>query len=490
MSKVKFFSLVVPLLLLVGAARADVLVFPDVEATEKALRHNTWMTDEGIVSRLLAQVACQSSVGKSVMSKYPKLYQSDGACVDLFLARNSIQSTMISVDEYRAKAKGGWWLPTNSDVTSNGEEVQAISKQLATTQQRVDKLEKGDQAAVQALKGEVKSQVAAVKQQADVAKAQSAQAQAAVTKLDTKLKGVNRQLEELAPLTTSVADTKTQIDKLNERLGGVESNMTGLTGMVGALTDVVGETNGRWWVSALVIALFTSVGFIALGLWQRRQGQSIKDIQAQNKNLGTETFNLKQIVTGSIFDNGEVGGLMKTTNNLIEGQERTDVKLKEHEAVQQGLAEQQQQLSQQVEQLTEQQRLLDGEVNRLRKHEAQTTDLLVQVAETANDALALAASASSVEFDPANPSLDVLETLPIGKEHVVVWKGRYSNGHFAVEIWKEETTPDGQVETNVVRNAKTGQKSKPMALKRLRQRVEAAVVDGRVPVIKLLANVA
>lgn len=488
MSKViKFFSLAVPLLLLVGTVQADVRVYADIEATEKALRHNNWMTDKGVDSHLLAQVTCQSNIGKEVIAKHSQLYSGDGACIDHFLKRNGINTDMITPEQFRVKGNvAGWWLPTTPVETVSGTEVPAITQQLTDTQRRVDMLEKSGQTAVQTLKG-VESKVAVVKRQAEVAQARSARVETAVNKLDSTLKGVNQQLGELAPLVSSVEDTKTQVANINERLGGFESNAEDLTGTVNTLTEAIDKINGRWLTTVLVIALLTGVGFVVLGLRLRRQTVSVNAVKTQAEDLTKETLSLKQIITGSINDDGEVGGLMKTANNLIEGQERTDSMMTEHGAAQQDLAEKQQQLSQQVEQLTEQQRLLDNEVDELRKRDARTTNLLVQVAETAEDAHALAVTAFSVKFDQSNPGLDMLEALPIGRKYAAVWKGEYNNGRFAVEIWKEETTPKGLVETNVVRSASTGQLSMPIALKRLRQRIEVAVVDGRVPVIKLLS---
>lgn len=480
MSKVmKLFSLAVPLLLLVGAARADVLVFPDIEATEKALRHNTWMTDDGVQSRLLAQVACQNNIGKSVMSKYPKLYQSDGACVDLFLARNNIRSAVITPEEFRAKAKGGWWLPTNSDVAGNGDEVQGLSKQLVATQQRVGKLEEGGQAAVQSLKGEMDGQLAAVKRQVADAKAKSANAQTAINNLKGELDGVKGKLAGVTTLNHRINETDGQISGINQQVSGLKDEVGGLSDKVDAMKvaslpigymatkytfgDGVAESyaNHRGLVYTAFVMLFIGVA-IVLPHWLQRQTN--RKVARHERQQDRRLTDLDGVVFG--FDDNQ-GGLLSTTNRLHGGQIRLDNQVKD--------------LTKTVE---EQGR----KMQELQTTQARTAKVLTRVAETANDALSLATASAEVVFDPANPGLEVLEQLPVGREHSVAWKGTFDKSHFVIDIWKEPTTPKGQVQTNIVRNSQSGQLSEPMALKRLRQRVTAAVIDGRVPLIMLVES--
>lgn len=476
MSKVmKFFSLAVSLLLLVGAARADVLVFPDIEATEKALRHNTWMTDDGVQSRLLAQVACQNNIGKSVMSKYPKLYQSDGACVDLFLARNNIRSAVITPEEFRAKAKGGWWLPTNSDVVGNGDEVQGLSKQLVATQQRVGKLEEGGQAAVQSLKGEMDGQLAAVNRQVADAKAKSANAQTAVNNLKGELDGVKGKLAGVTTLNHRINETEGQIAGFNQQVSGLKDEMGGLSDKVDAMKvaslpigymatkytfgDGVAESyaNHRGLVYTAFVMLFIGMAIL---LPQHIKNRKVKE------RLGKQDRRLTDIEVDMYGLEGDQG-LMMTVSKLNGGQVRLDNQVKD--------------LTKTVE---EQGR----KMQELQTTQARTAKVLTRVAETANDALSLATASAEVVFDPANPGLEVLEQLPVGREHSVAWKGTFDKSHFVIDIWKESTTPEGQVQTNIVRNSQSGQLSEPMALKRLKQRVTAAVIDSRVPLIMLVES--
>lgn len=79
-----------------------------------------------------------------------------------------------------------------------------------------------------------------------------------------------------------------------------------------------------------------------------------------------------------------------------------------------------------------------------------------------------------------NASIEALAALPVGPAHAVFWYGTVGSRRFVVKIWKDETTPAGSVETDIVRNAQSGQRANAMALKRLEQRIKTAALDGRV----------
>ncbi len=94
------------------------------------------------------------------------------------------------------------------------------------------------------------------------------------------------------------------------------------------------------------------------------------------------------------------------------------------------------------------------------------------------------AELSDVQFAPDNVGLMELELLSYGREYAVSWKGRCGEDVFVVNIWKDITTPEGQVQTDIVRNMKSKQLSEPVALKRLTRRIEVAVRDGRIKLIR------
>lgn len=427
--KVKVFTAV--LAVMAGTAMADVRIFQDSEAVESALRHNGWMKDEGTPSRLLARVACQGETGKKV----------EGDCEERFLKRNGIEAAVVAPEEFRTKAKGeGWWIPTGT-APGAGEQAE---KDLAHMQQRVSEMEKKSQASEKALRAEM----SALKRQTKAAQAGAVKSEGTIAELGTRLESLEGSVwREVSELTSNAEET-------NRRLSGAVGETAALSSVVAALTTSDRQANNLLWTAMLSISGLIGGCLLLVGYLQHRRLSGLKE----------EIGSVKTIVGDPIEGEGLVG----ITNTLTDSAISANVRLMEAE-------KQRQQFRMELQMLSDEQCRLGGEVDQLRQE--------------ADDVLALS-DGEGVKFDLTNPSTDTLEQLQLGRQHAVKWTGRYENGHFTVEIWREETTPAGQVETNVIRSVATGQRSGPMSLKRLRQRLVAAVIDGRVPTVKLLSSVA
>lgn len=106
----------------------------------------------------------------------------------------------------------------------------------------------------------------------------------------------------------------------------------------------------------------------------------------------------------------------------------------------------------------------------------------VHMAEDALDVAAHNPADEMPKWNSSNLTIDMLANLTEGKEYAVEWKGTYKKRPFVIKIWREQHTPKGQVQTDVVRNEVSGQETgEAFALKRLKLRLENAVMNGRVP---------
>jgi vacuolar-type H+-ATPase subunit I/STV1 len=302
----------------------------------------------------------------------------------------------------------------------------ALAKQLTTMQQQV---EKGGQS-VQSLQ----EQITTFKRQLGTVNTAGVAIQKSVRDLMAGLQALRDEGLTEKRMKEINARVDVNLAGLTGRVERTENAMQGLSDKVDAMEEMASPK--RSLVYLALFALFTGVTIVVLQ-WRQRQVNQQVDIKFERVDkLDRKVGDLQRLVRGIDGKGGLVGDLANTNS-------RVD-----------GLA----------------------------------SDVL-----EVQDNLAIIGATAAVEFDSGNPGLEELETLPVGDEHAVFWKGRiatedgHADVHFMVKIWREETTPAGQVQTNVVRNADSGQQAEPIALKRLKKRIEAAVLDGRVPTFKLAA---
>ncbi len=421
----------------------------------------------------------------------PKGAEKEDVYVRSWLRANGLRSGMSSAEEFRqfVAKNGELRLLTEADLGTNGTngnsapkvvvstteadvaKLSALAGQLATMQQQVEK----SGHAVSSLKGDLK----AFERKVASVNTGSAEARQAVKEL-------KKGLEQLSSgeLTTKMANDINRkvgghLNSLVKRVDGMEGRIADLSDKVDSMEMVslpigymaVKHTFGegvatsyaenRGWVYTALIAMV--LGLIVLP--QRRKNRVV------NGRVDKHSGRIAE-VERTLYGFEDNRGLIDTTSRLNGGQVRLDNKLEA--------------LAKQVEEQDEQVKLLWAGQIRTNGLVRQQNKKLGQLEEEFQDVLTLDATSVKVEFDSGNPGLEVLETLPTGSEHAVFWKGKAHDGHFTVKIWREDSTPAGLVQTNIVRNADSGQLAEPIALKRLQKRIEAAVIDGRVPVVKLL----
>jgi hypothetical protein len=432
----------------------------------------------------------------------PKGAEKEDVYSKSWLRANGLRSGMSSAEEFRlfVAKNGELRLLTETDlgngnsapkvVTSTTEadvaKVTALATQLTALQQRVEKSEKGGQVAAS-----LKSDLAALERKLNTANAGSVEAKRAVKELKAGLQALRS-----GELTSKMANdinrkVGVHLNSLTKRVVEVEEGLADVSNKVDAMQmgsvpvgymavkHTFGEeaatsyANNRGWVYTALIMLLAGVMAMFVQLPQRRKNREV------GKRLDRHSGRIAE-VERALYGFDDNRGLIESTSRLVGGQVRLDNKLSD---LTKQVEEQEQKFDEQVKLLWAGQIRTNGQIR-------QQKNKLGQLEEEVQDVLTLSSASVAVEFDSGNPGLEVLETLPAGSEHAVFWKGTRDEGHFTVKIWREDTTPVGLVETNIVRNADSGQLAEPIALKRLKKRIEAAVIDGRIPVVKLLTIVA
>jgi len=97
---------------------------------------------------------------------------------------------------------------------------------------------------------------------------------------------------------------------------------------------------------------------------------------------------------------------------------------------------------------------------------------------------------ADITWNQSNPSLEQLADLSGGRNDFVVWAFRRGRKAYRVKLWREDTTPEGQVCTNIVRNVQSDTLADPIAIKRLKLKIAEAVTTGRISPVKPKASAA
>lgn len=470
------------------------LTDPDVQASE--------MVVDDLVNHLaVAEWVYQEAKSRNAV---PKGAEDQSIYIQHWMRVNKLRPGLSSQEEFNKMVGGGFRFLTEADlpqaapapasklvadvVSADVAKVQALMTQLSAMQQKVEKLEKAGQSA-----DSLKSDLKAFARKVDSVNTGSAEARQAVRELKKGLEqlrsgelttqmvnDINRKVGgHLNDLVTRVGVVEGQLTKLSEKVDAME--MVSFPIGYGVVAAAFGEGSAkqyadhRGWVYLALVALLVASSVVLAQLPQRRNNRAVGErVDGVSSRLSTVERELHGVdgeggLSGALahYKNGQIKNAMEMVGlkgELAEQASRLDEVCGKLESLQGGLIRTNGLVRQQGKQLNEQLNVLVEDVQDIQS-----------------------LTFSEVQFDSGNPGLEVLEALPVGGEHALFWKGRTSSGHFTVKIWREDSTPAGLVETNIVRNAESGQLAEPIALKRLKKRIEAAVIDGRIPVVKMLA---
>jgi hypothetical protein len=87
---------------------------------------------------------------------------------------------------------------------------------------------------------------------------------------------------------------------------------------------------------------------------------------------------------------------------------------------------------------------------------------------------------SKIVWDDKNASLEVLAELSGGRTGSVVWVFTYENEAYKISFWRNADALKDQVRTDILRDAKYEELVGPIAIKRLKVKIAAALRDGRI----------
>jgi predicted nuclease with TOPRIM domain len=461
----KILSLFVTLLLLVGGAGAAETRIWEKASTSgfpsfyKGMETNGWTSADGIKVEGLTIVAFEHAKKQGLASDGER-----DTFAQLFRQRNKLGGEYITTEQFIATGKDvGFFVGSLTDMRQalgvGGVAVSAApavapvaapNENLKRLEQEVLALNKKggkSTAEIAMLRSKLDELNAAVLAERNRNAALTAASKKQLAEVNASVDGrVKTAVEEgIAPLQTATAAAAEQITALQKRFQPLEQLGMQFSGLVSAVNSLTTFT--------MVGFGLTLLAFASLAYWQRKVSKGVK-AQAIVLRQTTETV---ERLGKEVADNRSQQKLDQTFNA---------VHLKE-------LAEKDDELEAKVKAALFGQARLNEKVRNLAE---EVTELQAGVPET-----------SGVQFAPENLGVDELAELPVGREHAASWLGHFDGKCFTVKIWREENTPAGLVQTNIVRNQGSAQLAEPLALKRLKARVVAAVLDGRVPLIARLS---
>jgi chaperonin cofactor prefoldin len=472
----KFLSLFVTLLLLVGGAGAAETRIWEKAASSgfpsfyKGMETNGWTAPNGISVEGLTIVAFEHAKKQSLANDAEW-----GAFAQLFRQRNKLSGEYITTEQFIATGKDvGFFVgsltdmrqalgsggvavsaaPAVAPVTAPNENLRRLEQEVLTLNKKEGKSAQ-EIAMLRSKLDELNAAVLAERNRNAALTAASKKQLAAVeASVDSRVKTAVK--ESVAPLQATTATAVKQIEELQKRFQPLEQLGAQFGGLVSAVNSLTTFT--------MVGFALTLLAFASLAYWQRKMSKGVK---AQAIIL-TQTTQAVEKLGKEVASN------------------RSELRLEQ--AIQGGrLNELSENLCTHLKELTEKDDELETKVKVSLYGQARLNEKVRNLAEEVTELQAGVPETSGVQFAPENLGVDELAELPIGREHAASWLGQYDGKCFTVKIWREANTPVGLVQTNIVRNQGSAQTVEPLALKRLKARVVAAVLDGRVPLIARLS---
>jgi len=467
----KILSLFVTLLLLVGggANAAETRIWEKASTSGfpsfyKGMETNGWTSAEGIKVDALTFLAFEHAKKQGLTNDAEK-----GAFEQLFRQRNKLGGEYITTEQFIATGKDvGFFVGSLTDMRQalGGVAVSAAPAvaPVAVSNENLRRLE-AEVLALNNKEGKSTAEIAMLRSKLDELNAAvlaernrnaalTAAGKKQLAAVEASVDGrVKTAVEEgIAPLQTATAAAAEQITALQKRFQPLEQLGMQFSGLVSAVNSLTTFT--------MVGFGLTLLTFASLAYWQRKVSKGVKaqaiiltqTTQAVEKLGKKVSDNRSELRLEQSLQGGKLNALATKVNEFAEKDDELEAKVK---AALFGQAR-----------LNEKVRALGKEV----------TELQAGVPET-----------SGVQFAPENLGVDELAELPMGRAHAATWLGHFDGKCFTVKIWREENTPAGLVQTNIVRNQGSAQLAEPLALKRLKARVVAAVLDGRVPLIARLS---
>lgn len=455
----KILSLFAALLLLVGggANAAETRIWEKAASSGfpsfyKGMESNGWTSADGIKVDALTFLAFQHAKKQGLASDGER-----DTFAQLFRQRNKLGGEYITPEQFIATGKDvGFFVgsltdmrqalgaggvavsaaPAVAPVTAPNENLRRLEQEVLT----LNKKEGKSAQEIATLRSKLDELNAAVLAERNRNAALTAAGKKQLAEVTASVDGrVKTAVEEgIAPLQATTATAVKQIEELQKRFQPLEQLGAQFGGLVAAVNSLTTFT--------MVGFALTLLAFASLAYWQRKVSKGVK-AQAIVLRQTTETVeklgkevanNRSELRLEQSLQGGKLNELEAKVKAALFGQARLNEKVR-------NLAE-------------------------------EVTELQAGVPET-----------SGVQFAPENLGVDELAELPVGREHAASWLGHFDGKCFTVKIWREENTPAGLVQTNIVRNQGSAQLAEPLALKRLKARVVAAVLDGRVPLIARLS---
>lgn len=466
-------SLFAALLLLVGggANAAETRIWEKAASSGfpsfyKGMETNGWTAPNGISVEGLTIVAFEHAKKQGLTNDAEK-----GAFEQLFRQRNKLGGEYITPEQFIATGKDvGFFVGSLTDMRqalgAGGVAVSAAPavapvavpnenlRRLEAEVLALNRKEGKSTAEIAMLRGKLDELNAAVLAERNRNAALTAAGKKQLAEVTASVDGRVKTAvaESVAPLQTATAAATEQILALQKRFQPLEQLGAQFGGLVSAVNSLTTFT--------MVGFGLTLLAFASLAYWQRKVSKGVKAqaiILTQTtqvvEKLGKEVANNRsELRLEQSLQGGKLNELATKVNEFAEKDGELEAKVK---AALFGQAR----LNEKVRNLAE-----------------EVTELQAGVPET-----------SGVQFAPENLGVDELAELPVGREHAASWLGHFDGKCFTVKIWREENTPAGLVQTNIVRNQGSAQLAEPLALKRLKARVVAAVLDGRVPLIARLS---
>jgi len=455
---------------------------------QQHMEERKWAREASFLARGLAMAACYHASQIKVNGNTPE-------CVQQFLKRNGITSEWVTESEFVARSNGeGWWIPHASVVVTAAPAVaQPVATPISETATATPATPAAD---IAGLKEQVQQLQAAVSKSSR-GDEQVVELQRAIESLAAKLATAEKTLG--SNLTAMQQVQKGHAAKLASAEEALESLPTlqqvqqdlriGLANLErGELTEALIKSIGQQVKAAedrltgklLALKADSALGYDLVAKWSP---------EAASKYAEHSTAIYAAVIAMAF-------GLGLILFSVLNGrQKKTTAMVKNHDRV-----------------LHNHDRLLhdkdDGVLARLGVVEMgllevrrETSALQAAVVDSATLAEetheVVMAQQDPVIFDDKNPGLEELRSLGGGDSNAVEWTGSNGGEQFIVKIWRDSETPEGQVKTDMWRRrkpkgqVKTNQKDDlagPVALTRLKMRIQTAVIDRRVNFIKVVGK--
>ena len=367
-------------------------------------------------------------------------------CKQQFRTDNGLRQPVVSFAAFKQRAVSGGWKVSVAPLWTNGKIYQQIAKQQPAESVSAGAIEAPAPVAVSVPAGATLEELKAARQAA-----------AAAVSANRTLSGTVASLQgKLTQATAGSAEAKAEIAALRREQSGLQADMAtmqrgvdeAMNGIVGTAAEAKQQSKRAEATASTLVGRFEQnrtliyglggvvavvIGVMAFGgRTQHKQGKRLTKVEAEVTGLKVEMAEAKERIA------------------FVEGKENNAIRI------------------------------------------------AMKATETANEALEavsetqdLVHKAADVTLDvERNASIEALAALPVGPAHAVFWYGTVGSRRFVVKIWKDKTTPAGSVETDIVRNAQSGQRADALSLKRLAQRIKTAALDGRVQLTPVAVSAA